>query len=44
MYDNNVMEVVENILNDVNIIGTKWAFLKKIIKRKRKKKKETSGT
>jgi len=29
MYDNNVMEVVDSILNDANIIGTKWVFSQK---------------
>jgi len=41
MYDNNVMEVVENIPNDANIIGTIWVFAEKDDK---KKKSKTSGT
>ena len=41
MYDNNVMEVVENIPNDANIIGTKWVLAEKDDK---KKKSKTSGT
>jgi len=27
MYDNNVMEVVDNISNDTNKIDTKWVFV-----------------
>jgi len=35
MYDNNVMEVVENIPTDANIIGTKWFFAEKDDKKKK---------
>jgi len=35
MYDNKVMEVVENIPIDVNLIGTKWVFAEKDNKKKK---------
>jgi len=41
MYDNKVMEVVENIPTDANLIGTKWVFAEKGNK---KKKGKTSGS
>jgi len=37
MYDNKVMEVVENIPADANLIATKWAFTEKDNKKKKVK-------
>ena len=34
IYDNKVMEVVENIPTDANLIGTKWVFAEKDYKKK----------
>ena len=35
MYDNNVMEVVDNISNDTNKIDTKWVFVEQDNKNKK---------